>query len=351
MKSEVLAYACQTVWGNLTEDFWQALKNEIPPEHYTWEKQSLHQKLFSTLQELRSQASFCADDRLGVILASTKGEIDDYIWDEKTYLAHAHEDGLTPLLHRFLKTAELKPKLSLCVSNACASSHSAIFLGQRWIEQKRVDQVLIIATDHIGEFIEKGFRSLNALTNSHPKPFAKERDGLALGSGAAMVLIAKTNPQSKLVLGSVAIDVEGYAVTRPAPSGKSLVRAHQMLGNIPKPDLIIAHGTATLINDSAEDQAFFNLYGSTVPVTGSKWAVGHTLGTSGLLDVIAACEVLRAQSSFSLGTTLSADPALQCHYLTRGREATHAFKNILVSSLGFGGVHALTTVTLENPMS
>jgi 3-oxoacyl-(acyl-carrier-protein) synthase len=75
-------------------------------------------------------------------------------------------------------------------------------------------------------------------------------------------------------------------------------------------------------------------------ITGTKWCVGHTLAASGALDVIAAAEALRAQKIFRLETTDAPDPRFRGRYLTKNSTTPQRFSRVMISSLGFGGMHA-----------
>ena len=108
----------------------------------------------------------------------------------------------------------------------------------------------------------------------------------------------------------------------------------------------IASATGTILNDAAEDEVYYELFGTRIPVTGTKWCIGHTLGTSGAMDIIAACEVLKNQKAFGLATTEDLDPNFKSQYLIKIKTFPNSFKNILVSSLGFGGLHAVAEVGL-----
>ena len=76
-------------------------------------------------------------------------------------------------------------------------------------------------------------------------------------------------------------------------------------------DLVIAHGTGTPINDACEDRVFTELFraGAAPAVTATKGSIGHTLGASGAMDVIAACEALRRQRAFAITGARRIDPA------------------------------------------
>ena len=287
--------------------------------------------------------------RLGVILASTKGLVDDRIWQDATP-QESWEDPATPVLEDFMQAASLSPLLSVCVSNACASSLGALWLAREWLTQKRVDDVLILACDLAGRFVLSGFQALGALSPERSRPFSAVRSGLQLGEAtAAIYLSAREVPGHPQLLG-IALDAEGYAVTRPSSSGESLSRACQQALGEWDAHLVIAHGTATRANDEAEDRALAsisNLRG--VPITGSKWCVGHTLGASGALDLIAACEVLKKGRAFTLANTAHADPTFTGRYLCHGQDvALPEASRVLVSSLGFGGIHAAALIGLPS---
>lgn len=314
--------------------------------------------------------------RWGILLATTKGAIEDSIWEisKKTSLNPIISSLKDPgefLLSKFLNSY-LTPKnfnLSGHISQACSSSHIAFEIAQLWLSWNKVDFVLILSGDLIGPFVFKGFSSLKLLTSQNQMPFDANRDGLLLGDavGCAVVSLKKPNRKKHLFLKSFKNYNEG-AVTKPSLSGDSLFHALLNLKNDhkkPKPDFVVAHGTGTRFNDLAEDRALFRYFKTQelkeVPVTGAKWCLGHSLGASGLVDIIAASEVLINQKLFSLANTVKIDPQFEYgNYLIEKKPTpssittpelrasevflnnTHRspFKEALITSLGFGGVHA-----------
>lgn len=378
MEYAILGYACKTPRENHPREFFEnliapKLKNNAPSWPFTWgvpldpsaTDQSLAfltDNLMACWQSLKTQradrlggdgqTSEATNTRLGVILASTKGCIDDYVWHQADFLAHRQQDPVTSVLRAFLTAAGLSPVLSICVSNACASSLSALFLAEQWLAQKRVDEVLVLACDRIGPFATQGFQCLQVVTQTYPKPFAEKRDGLTLGEAAAAILLGRQTHSGEICIRAVGIDTEGYAVTRPSPSGESIKRVYRSFQDkqLKEPDVVIAHGTGTELNDAAEERAFSDLFEKRVAITGTKWLTGHTLGTSGLMDVIAAIEMFHAQEAFTLATTRQVDSSFRARYLTSDAEARavsrRGIQNVLVSSLGFGGVHALAQLSL-----
>lgn len=270
----------------------------------------------------------------GVVFASTKGSIEDLVWKSE---AVPSQDPIGSLMRAFLAENELTPRISMAISNACSSSLSALGLAETWLSAELVDTVVVVAVDFIGPFVLQGFHSLHALSQTKVRPFSKERDGLQLGEAAVCLVL--TRETSALRFEGAAIDAEGYAVTRPSPSGASLERAIRSLRLAGEPELIIGHGTGTTLNDETEDRVFHGLFPN-VPITASKWCVGHTLGASGLVDSVLACETIRRGEAFAIAATEMADPAFQARYLTRDADVAVAPKRVLVTSLGFGGIHA-----------
>jgi 3-oxoacyl-[acyl-carrier-protein] synthase-1 len=207
--------------------------------------------------------------------------------------------------------------------------------------------VLVLAADHPARFVRQGFETLKVLSPTACRPFSGDRDGLVLGDAAAAILL--TRDVGAFEIQGIATDTEGFAVTRPSHSGASLRRACvAALQTAPqtRPDLVIAHATGTQINDSTEDQVIYSLFEDQVPVSSTKWCIGHTLGASAAMDVIAACEVIRRQDVFRIASTCETDPKLQSRFLAAKASLPEQFaaSRVLVTSLGFGGVHSAALI-------
>lgn len=350
----ILSYGCTSSAGATVAELWAGLcegcdqSSQTPTGEFAclWPTRtaSAHSDLVEQLLVAWRQAVATLDpatvkrvragERLGVIFASTKGKIDDLIaqGDERALRV----DPYGAVLSDFLARAELKPVRALTVSNACASTLAAAYLARHWIAAGVATEVLVLAADRVGPFVLKGFQCLRALSPERVRPFAKDRSGLRLGDAAAALLFSSAPGPYRL--DGVGLDAEGVSVTRPAAA--SLKRACAQLPRV-APDLILAHGTATAINDPIEDEVFHELYGTSALITATKWSVGHTLGASGAIDLIAACEALRHQQAFRIANTAEIDPAFKARYFSaQSRDSLNRIDRVLVSSLGFGGVHA-----------
>jgi hypothetical protein len=282
--------------------------------------------------------------KLGVILATTKGALDDEIW--KGAAAELGNDFFSPMLEDFLNSAKLHPVRKTCVSNACASALSAFALARSWLASDEIEDVLVLAVDRIGPFVLHGFHSLRAMTTDVPRPFAIDRSGLLLGEASAALFLSKHPGEFRI--SGVGVDAEGFAVTRPEESGASLQAACRQTADfsIHGPDLVIAHGTATEVNDPVEARVLSDLFPKgDVPITASKGALGHTLGASGAIDLILAREAIRRGEAFTISQTTTIDPKFSGKFLTspasgKGATVPGNYSRVLVTSLGFGGIHA-----------
>lgn len=340
----ILAYGCSTAAGRGVEPFWRGLlagtdhsqivslgKTQIKycgfqRDHFESYCQFLSEKLLESFKSLYCHLS-SAD--VGVIFASTKGCIDDFVWSND----RVEHDPYMPVLKEFLKKAELEDAYHIVMSNACASSLSAFYLAKNWLDSKRFKYVLVLAGDMIGPFVAQGFQVLKVSAPEGCRPFDKNRQGTQLGDAACSILLS--NEPGLFQIENVQIDTEGFAVTRPTQSGLSL---RTVVGNVSPPDLIIAHATGTLANDEVEAHVFSEIFPE-VKITGTKWSVGHALGASGALDTIAACEAIKHQKIFGLANTKSSLPG---NFVLQNSDTV--LKRVLITSLGFGGVHAAAVV-------
>jgi hypothetical protein len=283
--------------------------------------------------------------RIGFIFASTKGDVEDFIYSSDPLAIRQARDPFIEVTEAFKKQhSDINWKFSATISNACSSSHVALEYAQDLLEFKALDYVFVLAADLIGPFIYNGFNSLKVLSHTRNLPFAADRDGLQLGEALSLLILSHKQTESGIAITSVASDTEGTSITRPSVNGVGLLRTLEKVRSKTSnfsPDAVIAHGTGTQFNDRAEDQAldvFFN--GKTPLISNTKWSIGHTLGASGSIDLIAAAQALKSQKLFSIATHSNLDSKLRSNYFLKSPAQSMSLKQILITSLGFGGVHA-----------
>jgi 3-oxoacyl-[acyl-carrier-protein] synthase II len=232
---------------------------------------------------------------------------------------------------------------------ACASSTVAIGLGCRWLEANVADLVIAGGYDALSDFVATGFEALGATTTSELRPFRADRDGMALGEGAALVGLVRAREAGRTfghVLG-FSVTNDAVHVTAPDPEGRGLARAaNAAMSDAARDsnaiDLVSAHATATHHNDRAETRAIADVLGtaaSRVVVHPFKAAIGHCLGASGALEALAALGAMRNSilpGALGSGPT---EPGFSSRLLEENQAGES--RTCLKLSSGFGGSNAV----------
>ena len=201
-----------------------------------------------------------------------------------------------------LEATNLSVSPSTLILTACAASTVALGLGRSWLLRGECDVVLAGGFDSVSVFVASGFEALRATTATLPsRPFCSDRDGMALGEGAAVLALVRANDAPAPLAYVCGFGAAGDAVhvTAPDRTGDGLARAAEgaLRGVSPDlVDLVSAHGTATPFNDAAESKAIARVLGARatdVVVHPFKAQIGHTLGAAGALESLAAIDALR----------------------------------------------------------
>jgi len=299
----------------------------------------LEQMLIVSLNAVIEAANIPLNERVGLIISTTKGNIDvleeNSIFPEKrVYLSE---------LGQIIKDFFGFKNDAIVLSNACVSGLLAIVVAKRFINVGTYDHVFITSGDMVNEFILSGFNSFQALSEEPCRPYSKDRSGINIGEVAASVLV--TSEKTDLVKEAVEVLGEGSCndanhISGPSRTGEGLFRsvrnALKEAGiNNEEIDYISAHGTATTFNDEMEAVAFNRLNLGKVPLNSLKGYFGHTLGASGLLETIVGMHSLEQNRLFaSLGfSELGVSEYINVITETTAKE----LKTFLKTASGFGG--------------
>ena len=233
------------------------------------------------------------------------------------------------------------------IANACASGTNAIGHAFNAIRAGRYQRILAGGYDALSELVFVGFDSLQAATPEKCRPFDCNRSGMVLGEGAALFALEELESacsRGTEILGEIigyGISTDNHHLTQPNPDGSGPRRAMEQALAQPRlaPDqvgYINAHGTATILNDSAEGKAIMELFGS-VPVSSTKSMMGHSLGAAGAIE--AAVTLLALQHQFLPPNINFRESDLSLNVVANeAREAQ--FDCAVSNSFGFGGTNA-----------
>jgi 3-oxoacyl-[acyl-carrier-protein] synthase II len=232
---------------------------------------------------------------------------------------------------------------------ACATGVAAMETAKNWLEDGVCDAVLAGAAESsLNDFYRAGFEQMGVLAKektANVTPFGKNRNGFAMGEGAAVMLLEREDSARGRGVVPVAFlerTALGQNVTdsiKSSEGGQAVARIiDSALRGLPV-DYINAHGTATQMNDLSETRGIRLALGKkayAAKVSSTKAATGHLLGAAGAVEAAFAALALRDQVVPPTLHLTDPDPACDLDYTP-----LTARKEILVSSLslsyGFGG--------------
>jgi 3-oxoacyl-[acyl-carrier-protein] synthase II len=246
------------------------------------------------------------------------------------------------------------------VATACASATNAIGDAFRLIQLGMADTMVTGGSEAaITPMGLSGFSRMAALStrNNEPerasRPWDKDRDGFVMAEGAG-VLVLEEYEHAKARGANILAEILGYGMsadgshmTAPDPEGRGAARA--MLGaikdakiDISEIDYVNAHGTSTPLGDKAETFAIKTVFGEHVrkiAVSSIKSQLGHLLGASGGVEIVAS--VLALQNQVAPPTINLDNPDEECDLDYVPHEARPMpIRRVLKNSFGFGGHNA-----------
>lgn len=238
------------------------------------------------------------------------------------------------------------------ISNACASGANAI--GHAWelVRTGRAERVLTGGYDALSQLVFAGFDSLQALSPTECRPFDSNRDGLALGEGAAVLCLERLDhAQSRgaQILGEIAgygAATDCHHLTQPHPRGECALKTMRLAcgcaGIEPSQVAYVnAHGTGTPLNDAAEALAINNFFGGgarDAHVSSTKSSIGHLLGAAGAVEALVCLMALREGWLPPTPTIDTPDPICEFRLVRKPMDLTCEYT--LSNSFGFGGANA-----------
>ncbi len=228
------------------------------------------------------------------------------------------------------------------VSTACSSSAKVFGSAQRMLARGLIDAAIVGGVDSLCLTTLYGFNSLQ-LVSAHPcKPFDIHRDGISIGDGAAFALVenAISVVPGDIIMTGIGESSDAYHMSSPHPEclvARLAMQAALRMAGLQAEDIdyINLHGTATPINDAAEDKGVTSLFGTATPCSSTKGHTGHTLGAAGGVEAVICALALRHNFAPGGVGTQELDPRLTCRYLLANLD--QPMRHALSNSFGFGG--------------
>ena len=252
---------------------------------------------------------------------------------------------------------------SFSVASACASGSDGIGIAWMMLRSGMIDAAIAggaeatVTPVGIGAFDRATAITRNPDWTLNPRPFDKNRDGLVMGEGAAL-LVLETESHAKARGANILAELagwssnsDGFHVTSPREDGSggglAIKNALEVAGiNKDEVGYINAHGTATVMNDAAETTSIKYTFGEdayTIPISSTKSMTGHMMGATGALEAIFLVQAIREGILPPTIHYETPDPACDLDYIpnkAREKQVRVAVSN----AFGFGGHNAVIVV-------
>jgi nodulation protein E len=243
------------------------------------------------------------------------------------------------------------------VSTACSSSNHAI--GQAfWMVRSGAVDVAVAGGSEAPFSLGflKSWEAMRVVAPDTCRPFSRDRRGLILGEGAAMLVLEPleaARARGAQIWGEIAgfgMSSDAYHLTQPLAAGAARAMRSALSDAGASPEVfsrdvayINAHGTGTTANDATETEAIREVFGAhagRLLVSSTKSMHGHALGAAGALEAAATLGALRGGIIPPTANFIAPDPACDLDVVPnhpRSAEVEWAMSN----SFAFGGLNAV----------
>lgn len=232
------------------------------------------------------------------------------------------------------------------ISNACISGVLSLVWANDLVQSEQFDSVVVCGVDMLSTFTLAGFQSFFALSDTHCRPFDKDRTGINLGEAASTIVVSSQPSLFKEACfhclgGSVSSDANH--ISGPSRTGEGLFRTidrtiRQAKVEKSEIDFISAHGTGTNYNDEMESIAFDRHELNKVPLNSLKGYFGHTFGAAGLVESSICLQSMRKNVLIASAGYANQGTTKEINVLQENQSVPVDL--ILKTASGFGGSNA-----------
>ena len=242
------------------------------------------------------------------------------------------------------------------IASACASATHAIGLAFHLLRSGGATCAVTGGTDACITFgTMKGWQAMRVTAPDTCRPFSRDRKGLVIGEGAAMVVLETlehAQQRSAAILG----EIVGFGMSSDArdllnPDEGGMVRALEGAlrdAKLSATDIqyVNAHGTGTTANDETETKAIKRTFGphaKNLAISSNKSMLGHALGAAGGLELVATLMAAREGIVPPTINYLGPDPACDLDYVPNQARPLR-IDAAVSNSFAFGGLNAVLAV-------
>lgn len=242
---------------------------------------------------------------------------------------------------------------AMTVSTACASSNHAIGNAFWMIRNGMSDAAITGGSEtpfSLGYL--KAWEAIRVVSPDTCRPFSKNRQGMILGEGGAMLILETLDAAEKRgaeILAEIVgfgMSADASHITKPEQSGAERAMKLALADAEIAPekiDYVNAHGTGTLVNDPMETAAIRSVFGAhaeTLAVSSTKSLHGHALGGTSAIEAVATILGMKNSVVPPTANFTEADP--ECNLDVVPNQAREKSINYAMSNaFAFGGLNAV----------
>jgi nodulation protein E len=239
------------------------------------------------------------------------------------------------------------------VSTACSSANHAIGQAFRLVRDGEADAAMTGGSESIFNIgMLKAWEAMRVIAPDTCRPFSKDRRGMILGEGGAMMVLEPMDAaraRGAKVFAEICgfgMTADAHHLTQPAVHGpvRAMRGALREAGLAPEDvGYINAHGTGTPGNDPVESTAIrevFGVHADKIGVSSTKSMHGHALGAAGALEAIATILALHHGILPPTANFNERDPECDLDYIPNQPRALRV-EAALSNSFAFGGLNAV----------
>ncbi len=242
---------------------------------------------------------------------------------------------------------------SYAISSACASATHSIGQAFHMVRSGTATCAVTGGAEASITFgAMKGWEAMRIMSSDTCRPFSKDRKGMIIGEGAAVVVL-ETLDHARARKAKILAEIVGFGMsadakdlTAPDPNGMARAIAATLADAklvVDTVDYINAHGTGTTANDAAETAALHKTFGAQArkfAVSSTKSMVGHALGAAGALEFVALVMAIRDGIAPPTMNYAGADPDCDLDYVPNEARRLPV-RAALSNSFAFGGLNAV----------
>jgi nodulation protein E len=242
---------------------------------------------------------------------------------------------------------------SFTISTACSSAGHAIGQAFSMVRTGATDLAICGGSEAPFSFgILKAWEAMRVVSPETCRPFSKDRRGMILGEGAAMLVLEPfeaaqaRGARIHAELVGFGMSSDACHITQPSAEGAARAMRAALRDAALEPGrigYINAHGTGTAANDSTETAAIrlvFGEYTERLAVSSTKSMHGHALGAGAALECVAT--VLALRDGILPPTANFTVPDPECDLDVIPNQARRAqVEYALSNSFAFGGLNAV----------